>query len=188
MKKLHIVLLIVTVTMALFSAYSLAAINQVYKIDFKWYSEYKQSFSDKQREAVDEKWFLDQYPDEMITEIITDKIKVMDLKDENTKRNLETINFNFNEDILLYFSLGTVKWPEYKIKVLDIAQRGNVVEVKLSLNSPIKIDEFENIDSYSYHPNDIIRISKDAFPIKGKLYFIFKNQAGIKIGERRCDI
>lgn len=188
MKKLHIILLIITVTMTLFSAYSLAAINQVYKIDFKWYSEYKQSFSDNPRETIDEKWLLDQYPDEMMTEIITDKIKVMNLKDENAKKNLETINFNFEEDILLYFSLGTVKSPEYKIKVIDIAQRGNVVEVKLSFNSPVKIDKIENTDSHSYLPTDIIKISKDAFPIKGKLYFIFKNQAGIKIGERRCII
>lgn len=184
MKKLHIILLIITVTMALFSAYSLAAINQVYKINFEWYSQYQQSFSDNPRVATDEKWLLDKYPTKMTSEIFTDRASVI----SDIDKNINIGSFNFQKDILLFFTLGEVDSPEYRIKVMDIAQRGNVVEIKVSLNSPVKSDMLEDLDFYTYFPSDIIKISKDAFPIKGKLYFIFKNQAGNKIGERSCTI
>ena len=188
MKRLHIILLIITVTMALFSAYSLAAINQVYKINFEWYSQYKQSFSDNPRVAIDEKWSLDKYPDKMTSEIFTDKNGILGSKDKSVNKNLNIDSFNFQKDILLYFTLGEVNSPEYRIKVVDIAQRGNVVEIKVSLNSPAKSDILKDLDFHTYFPSDIIKISKDAFPIKGKLYFIFKNQAGNKIGEKSCTI
>lgn len=174
--------------MTLFSAYSLAAINQVYKINFEWYSQYNHSFSDSIRGINDEKWLLYKYPKQMMINIFTGNSDMISTKNENIDKTLKAINPNFQEDVLLFLTLGNVGSPEYKIKVIDIAQRGNVVEIKVSLNSPVKSKQLNSSSIYAYFPSDIIKISKNAFPIKGKLYFIFKNQAGNKISESSCEI
>jgi len=188
MKKLHIILLIITLILAIFSVYSLAAINQVYKIDFEWYSQYNKNFSDEARLTSDYKWILSRYPDKMMTEIFTDRNSIISHKDENLNATTSIINFNFQNDVMLYCSLDRVNSPEYKIKVIDIAQRGNVVEIKLSLNGPARINRQVGFNNRTYLPVDIIRISKASFVTKGKLFFIFKNQAGNKIAERSCTV
>jgi hypothetical protein len=188
MKKIHWILLIITVTLAVFSVYSLAAINQVYKIDFKWYSQYNRGFTDEVRAFYDEKWVLSKYPGNMITEVFPYENSLTEAKVENLNKILKLTNIDFQNDILIYCTLGSVDSPEYKIKVIDIAQRGNVVEVKLSLNSPDKLENHSGFSKHGYLPFDIIKISKDAFVTKGRLFFIFKNQAGNKIGESNCII
>ena len=69
MKKTHLIILIITAIMALFSAYSLAAINQVYNIDFEWYSQYKNCFVSDERDTSLDKWLIDNYPNTIKFEI-----------------------------------------------------------------------------------------------------------------------
>ena len=184
MNKMHGFLLIVTLILAGLSGYSLAAMNHVYKVDFEWYSEYNKSFTDQVRVAPDEKWSLNKYPEKMEIEIYNNENSSIIEKTENPSLALCRKQVNFQKDILIYCTLGIANSPEYRVRVTDIAQRGNVVEIKMSFNSPLTIEDTNS----SYLPFEIIKIKKDAFLIKGNLYFIFKNQAGTKIGERRCII
>lgn len=180
MKKIHVILLITTLILASFSVYSLAAINQVYKIDFEWYSEYSKNFSDQGRAAFEDKWILNKLPKNMGIEVYSGNNRI-DEENGNLSLLQSSKKINYQNDILIYCSLGKVNSPEYRIKVIGIAQRGNVVEIKMSFNSPVKVD-FSN--NHTYIPIDIIKIRKDSFVIKGKLFFIFKNQSGNKIFEK----
>lgn len=194
MKKPHLILLVVTAVMAFFSAYSLAAINQVYKIDYKWYSEYMNKFVGDYRITSSDRWHLPDYPGEMELDVITGYDEAQKLSGTGEMSRKQLLSADFNNQILLYCSLGLMDNPDYRIKVIAIAQRGNVVEVKVSLNSPEAVDEDENIDGgeqsseAQYRPQDIVRIDKAAFPVKGRLYFIFKSQSGKQIGEEYCII
>lgn len=188
MKKLHLILLIITATMAAFSAYSLAAINQVYQINYQWYSEYHQAFLEENRSDLEDRWNHSKNLQKLSGQVFTEKEQIFGTKNEALIQSFKKMKIDFKKDVLLYFTLGTVPSPEYRIKVLDIVQRGNVVEVKLSLNSPMKQEENEVDSPLSYDPEEWIKISRDDFPIRGKLYFIFKNQAGNEIGEGICTI
>lgn len=183
MRKSHLILLIITLLMALFSAYSLAAINQVYRIDFSWYSQYYKKYISERREIVDDKWSLPEMPDGYKLEVIMDKKGLENLKAQGVKVENAVLGTDFNKYILIYCSLGKVYSPEYRIKATDIAQRGNIVEVRMSINSPAKPLAIEDDEGHEYLPDDFVRIEKAALPLRGKLYFIFKTQTGKQIGE-----
>jgi hypothetical protein len=82
---------------------------------------------------------------------------------------------------LIYASLGKVNSLEYSIKIAGLAQRGNVIEVRVSMNSPLKKDSIHG--SRAYEPCDIIRVEKSELSVTGQLHFIFKNQYGSKLYE-----
>ncbi len=203
MRKTHLILLVITAVMALFSAYSLAAINQVYNIDFEWYSQFNKRFVYSERDTSLDKWSMPGYPEKMFIDVIRDLNDFQDIEEKSsTKPNSlfrSVVKSNdFSKYALLYCSLGETHSPEYRIKVIDIAQRGNVVEVRLSLNNPngeVKKKDEEKIGppeeknvNLSYHPEDIIRIDKDSFTSTGGLYFIFKTQSGKHIVEKYYEI
>jgi len=179
MKKSHLILLIVTAVMALSSAYSLAAINQVYKIDFEWYSQYNKEFSSELRETARDKWLLQVYPQFMQFFIAPDRISLLQ-HDKKFGAGVGSIsNTDFQKYLILYCTLGQVYSPEYRIKITNVAQRGNTVEIRVSTNSPDRISEDTSVEGF--FPYDIIRINKSGFPGKGKLYFVLKNQYGIQL-------
>lgn len=184
MKKPHLVLLIVTAIMTLFSAYSLAAINHVYNIDFKWYSQYYSRYTSEQRQTDGDKWYLEEYLKYMKVSLITNWTGLDDVTNETKIKKTAFTKTDFNKYILLYCSLGEVSSPEYRIKVVGIAQRGNVVEVKVSLNSPLELSVDKAEDERKFFPEDVIKIDKSEFSSKGKLFFIFKTQAGKEIDEK----
>jgi len=192
MKKSHLILLIVTAVMALFSAYSLAAMNQVYKINFEWYSQYNNIYTNEHRDTSLDKWALHGYPKTMRFDIIGSKNELL-LYDKNINLSGQAVSkTDFQHSFLINCTLGKVDFPEYRIKIIDIAQRGNVVEVRVSLNSPSKlpdknISDFEGVQ-FQYIPQDTVKINIGAFPVKGKLVFIFKNQDGRQIAEKYYEI
>ncbi len=192
MRKTHFVLLVITVMMALLSAYSLGAINQVYDIEFEWYSEYEGRFSSIKRDTASDKWALDNYPDGMEMEIISNAESYKSLEkqlEEDLASRLKDkiLSTDFNKYILMYCTLGEVYLPEYRIKILDIAQRGSVIEVKVSMNSPDK-NEDSSPGTKRYMPYDIVLIEKSSFLSRGGLHFIFKTQTGRQLAERYCEI
>ncbi|MDP4094783.1 MAG: hypothetical protein Q8920_15670 [Bacillota bacterium] len=187
MRKSHILLLIIAVVLALSSAYSLAAINQVYKINFEWYSQYSKQFKSEQRETSTDSWKLSDYSGDMLFKLVSEKTPLL-ASDNNDKIQQIIKNTDFGRYILLDCSLGKVVSPDYRIKVIGIAQRGSLVEIKVSLNNPQTAGQDSLTPQRTYTAEDVVRISKSAFPVKGRLCFVFKNQDGVKLFENYYDI
>lgn len=188
MKKSHMILLVITAVMALFSAYSLAAINQVYKIDFEWYSQYNNRYAAEPRDNSGDRWQLADYPAYMQLNIVGEASDLDQPGDEHIVNADDIPELDLSKYMYIYCSLGMLASPEYGIKVEDIAQRANVVEVKISMNSPAKQIYKSTAPAFAFRPVDVIRIEKAAFPTKGRLYFIFKSQDGRQLMERYYDL
>lgn len=184
MKKAHLTLLVVTAVMALFSAYSLAAMNQVYKISFEWYSQYNNKFIDEYRDTSLDRWRLEEYPKDMKLRVIGSREDFIKLETEQKNMGTYSPEMDLGKYIFIYCTLGQAHLPDYRIKVSDIAQRGNTIEVKLSVNSPSEEDGKSSSSKDTFFMQDIIRIDRQDFPIKGKLLFTFKNQDGNQMGEQ----
>jgi len=179
MKKSHLFLIIVAAIMALSSMYSLAAMNQVYKIDYDWYSQYRKTFTRETRETTRDKWLLEDYPEDAGFYVIKNKDDYSAFCERyNIEEISEISNIDFDKYILLFCTLGKVRSPVYRIKVKDIAQRGETIEVMLSVNSPEKLETENSFAEDGYFPMDIVRIEKRILSTKGKLNFVFKNQNG----------
>jgi len=178
MKKIHIALLVVAFITAAASVYSLAAINQVYSIDFQWYSTYKKAYLDEIRDLTRDKWQLEgqeanlQMGVTANTRIDTGILERIDP---------ETLDNDFNNYFFIWATTGEESSPEYSVRVSSIAQRGDVVEVVLSLNSPSKVWDKEKQLTTTYYPFDLIKINKSSLSTRGKMLFIFKDQTGIQL-------
>lgn len=188
MKKIHLALLIAAAVTAITSVYSLAAINQTYKIVFEWFSEYNGAYSAEKRDVSRDKWLLDKPEAAVKLAVLPDLQTIENELEPGEFNGKHTANIGLGQYLLVYGSLGKVSSPEYRIKISDIAQRGDVVEVLVSMNSPVKPDEKPETGENTYTATDIVRINKNSFPIKGKLLFIFKNQDGTTLGEQYCEI
>ncbi|MCR4434771.1 MAG: hypothetical protein QHH06_04125 [Clostridiales bacterium] len=184
MRKIHLLLLIIAAVMAVSSVYSLAAINQVYSIGFEWYSQYYGKFLQGPRETSMDSWKLQGYPVNMHFDIIQSNYKPPFLKGFGKIKDTVLSGVDYNRYLLLYCTLGEVNSFDYRVKIISLAQRGKVVEVMVSVNSPSKQEENRTGSTAKYFPEDMVKIEKSAFPLKGKLNFIFKNQDGIKLYER----
>ncbi|MCX8131641.1 MAG: hypothetical protein N3I35_16300 [Clostridia bacterium] len=198
MKKPHLIILIITAIMALFSAYSLAAINQVYNVEFEWFSQYNNSFRNDVRDTSYDKWYSAEHPEEMKLTVIRNYLDYLSFEKEMGGRMEQSVmkrimTEDYEKYITICCSLGNVESLEYRVKIDEIAQRGNVVEVKVSMNSPVKEEKKGDgekglIEQVTYKPMDLVRINKEALASKGGLYFIFKNQSGKQIDEQYYDI
>lgn len=177
MKKIHIALLVVAVITAVSSVYSLAAINQVYSIEFQWYSTFNKAFTEDLRDLSRDEWELENQPSEL-------KIGITARGNIDSGIIEEINNADFvqdNSNIYIWASMGVESSPEYSVKFSSIAQRGDVVEVVVSLNSPSKVWDKEKELTTEYRPFDLIKISKASLSTRGKMLFIFKDQAGNQI-------
>jgi len=175
MKKVHIALLVVAFITVLASGYSLAAINQVYSINFQWYSTFNKDFSDEIRDLSRDKWQLEgDLPDVKIGMTVNGHID----SDILEKADSKVIANSIGNYLLLWAYLGEESSPEYSIRISSVAQRGEVVEVVVSLNSPSKVWNKDKEVVSSYYPFDFIRINQSSFATKGKMLFIFKDQDG----------
>lgn len=188
MKRIHLILLIAAAITALSSVYSLAAMNQTYKITFEWFSEYKECFTSEKRDASRDKWQLEDIPPETVLTVITDALTLDTEMAKSRPAGKKPVSVNFEHDLIIFSSIGVVASPEYRIKVTDIAQRGDVVEVLVSMNSPIKPGDSQVPATHTYEPFDLIKVKKTSFPIKGKLLFVFKNQDGTTLKEQYCEV
>jgi hypothetical protein len=175
MKKVHIALLVVAFITVLASGYSLAAINQVYSINFQWYSTYNKNFSDERRDLSRDKWQLEGDLPKLNIGLTANGYIESDILEKVDSKQIADSTGNY---LMLWAALGEESSPEYSVKVSSIAQRGEVVEVVISLNSPSKIWEKDKDFTSSYYPFDLVRINKASFATKGKMLFIFKDQEG----------
>lgn len=189
MKKSHILVLVMTLVLAATSAYSLAAINQVYNINFEWYSQYQKNYITTPRETSLDVWQKTDTSPEVRFRAILDRTMLNDMNSKDEPYFALYKKNNFNDYILLDCLMDKVYSPNFRIKVTGIAQRGNVVEVRVSLNSPVVPElNVQEENGPGYQPRDIVRISRSSFPIKGKLNFIFKSQDGVKLFETYYDV
>ena len=160
--------------MAAFSAYSLAAINQVYKIEYEWYSDYYKTFTNEWRNYMKNRWSLPFDHEKYKLSVITSREEAAALLSDELDEEIIG-NMDFNKYVYLYCSLGKVKSPEYKIKILDIAQRVNYVEVIVGLNSPEDIPAGNSNLVNDFLCKDLVRIDKNSFASKGRIYISFKD-------------
>lgn len=177
MKKTHLILLLAAAITALLSAYSLVMLNKVYKIDFEWYSKYYNKFTDSYREAFGSSWSskdIMKYLDLKI--IASNNDGQMKPSDFGLYRAAQS-NLDLNRYIVIYLELKEAFSPEYNLKVTNIAQRGNVVEIRVAITAPQEKADFDKT-FFKSSPYDIVRIDKNSIPIKGNLVFLFKDQNG----------
>lgn len=186
LKKRHLLLLILTLILAVSSAYSLAAINQVYIIDFDWYSQLYNRFENSVRDVSNDRCVLNVNKLDLGLAVIDD-INTLKLYKKAVPINERQISEDTLDGYLYMFcTLGEVSSPEYRIKVVGMAQKSDVIEIKVSINTPNELDEKGGDDTASYKPLDLIRIKKTAFPSKGKHLVIFKNQNGKELAKEFC--
>ena len=187
MKKSYLVLLVATAILALSSAYSLAAINQVYNIDFEWYSQLEGRYEGIYRDVSTDRQLLPSKDIDLKLSIIDgrEKLKTAASEMEGTAKAITGGSLQAN--VYICCSLGQTDSPEFRIKVVDIAQRGNNLEVRLSINTPEALMASED-QKARYRPVDIIKINKNAFPSKGRLYVVFKNQDGIQLSDQYFEV
>jgi len=171
MKKTHTIIFIVVLFIACFSAYSLAQMNQVHNINFTW-SNGKDFVSDKR--SFFEQWNSSKYPKYMDFDIISESNKIITVNGSASIKNIEYPEFDSNNEFLLFTTLGEIS-NGYSIKIKDVAQRGNIVEVLVDIGQPRLFNLIPYNKSYPY---DIVKVPKDSLQIKDGLLFIFKDYKG----------
>lgn len=187
MKKTHWVLLMLSILMFVFSTYSLAAMNRVYRIEYEWYSAYNGGFSADSRDLGRDVW-------EMLQPLRRIRLGVAGKRDElpaelAAEKGLKKMRAQeFQRYVYVYGLLEKADSPEHRIRFLDVAQRGNVVEILFNVNYPGKSQNQSGRTAHEYLPLDVIRIEKAAFPERGDLLFIFKSQEGKQQYELRYKV
>lgn len=161
--------------MMLSSAYSLAALNQTYYFDLEWYSQYNNSFENLERNDQNDKWNLSNLPKDMKFIVASDKSQIKEIQEYPISDEL------FNEYEVIYVGFESIFSYEYRVKILEAAQRGNNLEIKLSLNSPTEDTIIDDDLIQNYKMYDIVRIKKDKIPQNGKTNVVFKDQNGNKL-------
>jgi hypothetical protein len=186
MKKSHFILLVATAILALSSAYSLAAINQVYNIGFEWYSQLEERYEGIYRDVSADRQLLPSKDIGLKLSVIDsgEKLRAVAGEIEGTAKAMP--DGSLADAVYICCWLGRTDSPEFRVKVVDIAQRGNNLEIRISINTP-EASAAAGGDAH-YRPVDIVRIDKNAFPSKGRLYAVFKNQDGIQLSAQYFDV
>lgn len=188
MKKSHFVLLVATAVLALSSAYSLAAINQVYNIGFEWYSQLEGRYEGIYRDVSTDRQVLSSDDIDLKLSIIDSEEELESAGKEVGEAAKAVTAGGLSDNLYIFCSLGRTDSPEFRLKVVDIAQRGNNLEVRLSINTPEALPALTDGQNARYRPVDIVKINKNAFPSKGRLLAIFKNQDGIQLSEQYFEV
>lgn len=174
MKKVHKVFFIVFLLLSSFSAYSLAQMNQVHQIGYEW-DKGMGNFSDRSRDYYGE-WTSPKVTEYMDFNVITNSDEVVTVNGSTTVKYVDTPEVDFNNEFLVFATLGEVPGRGYLIKVKEIAQRGNIVEVAVDLAQPRFSVPFKK-----EYPYDVIKVSKDQIANKGDLTFVFKDYNGTEL-------
>lgn len=161
------------------SVYSIAVINLVYNVPFEWYSKMNEGFRSEQRNTNYYELSISNNKTNPRFEIICGN----DSDGLGIKRMRSLFDTEFNKYIYLYCTLGEVTQNDSSIKIKEMAQRGNTIEVITTINISTDI-----IGGNLLYPEDIARIDKKMIINKGKIYFVFKNQHGARLAERQIDI
>jgi hypothetical protein len=160
--------------LAVLSGYSVVALNLVYDIPFEWYSKYEEGFSSNKRSVS---FYELSYRNKNIKphiEIISKNAS----SGEGIKRVRKLFNLDFDKYIYLYCTLGEQTQIDSNIKIQEMAQRGNTIEVIVAINMNSN-SEYRGL----FYPEDIIRIDKKYIKDFGKTIILFKNQYGVRMSE-----
>lgn len=175
MKIKHKILCSLTLALAIVCVFSLTLLNFTYSIRFDWYSEFNKSFKLEYRLRIVDVINGKITNKEVINKIIktSDNFKSIISKDSHLFNIEKTLDF---EKYIYFYSTFKNKVPvDSRIKIYGIAQRGNVLEIVVSINyNQPKVNE----DFEGYIMEDLVRVEKMAIPHNGKIKIIFKNQYG----------
>lgn len=181
MKNTQKIIFIVVLLIACFSAYSLADMNQVHKVDFSW-NNGKVFVSDKR--PFFEQYYGTSYPQYMDFDIITSQKEIISISGTDTIKRIECPKFDNENEFLVFATLGEIR-NGHSIKIKDIAERGNIIEVLIDMGQPRLIDLIPYGKSYPY---DIIKVPKDNLEVKDGLLFIFKDYRGNELFKKNFSI
>lgn len=180
MKRSQKILLVIIILIASFSAYSLAQMNQVYSIDYAW--DNGKEFVNDQRKFY-QQWEEAKYPDYLSFDVITND-KIITISGPDVIKNIKTPKVDFNNQILLFAALGEV-YDKSSIKIKDIAQKGNVVEVLVDISKPRLNNYIPASKSYAY---DIVAFSKDKLQMQQEVIFVFKDYKGTELTKKHVNL
>lgn len=185
MKRLHLIILIMTSVLVLYSVYSLAAIIQVHSIDFDLLSLHSKEFINKTEIFSRSERFLGSMPKDLLFGVVSEADDIAFLHEKGVKPDHLVTEECLEKYIFLYCLTGEKSIREYGTIVEDIAQRGRTVEVKVAVDGSDTYAVHSFNSAASYFLSSMVRIDKSQFPIRGELLFIFKDKNGNKMAEVR---
>lgn len=179
MRKIHIGYLTLGLLLMFLSGYSITMINMKHNIRFEWYSKREQAFMPTIRDT-------NFYTFSAQKEEIQPKFVVITGESSNIEglRILRSMVVpDFQKYVYIYATLGEMAQMDANIKLLQMAQRGNVVDCVVSVNVTT-----ERKTGGLYFPEDFIRIERKMLVNKGNLIFVFKDQNKEKLDEVKVEI
>jgi len=185
MKRLHLLILIMSSILVLYSVYSLAAIIHVHVIDFDLYSLHSKEFVNKTEMFSGKERFLGNMPKDLLFGVVTETDDIAFLQEKGVKTDDLAVEECLDRYIFLYCLIGEKSYNKFSTAVEEIAQRGRTVEVKIVPDrSDIQVVHHFNTAA-SYFLSSMVRIDKSQLPVRGELLFVFKDKRGNKIAEVR---
>lgn len=182
MRNIHKIIFVICLLTSVICAYFLTKVNLNSKLDFAWFSTNDQ-FLSISRDLYG-KWNVEKYPKNLKFDIISDK-KIISINGENEIKNITVPDVDFENEFLIFASLGQVDSNGYTINIKEISQHGNVIEIMTFLSSPYSDKMLPYNKQY---PIDIVKINKDQLFIDGNLLFIFKDYNGNELYRKECEI
>lgn len=182
MRRTQKIIFIVVLLIACFSAYSLAEMNQVHKLNFAWGNA--NTFFNVPRVSFGD-WTSPKKPVYMDYSIITNDNQVVTINGTSKIKYIDLPQVDFDNEFLIFATLGEVNSDGYSIKVKEIAQRGNIIEVMVDLAQP---KEFNLLPFKKNNPYDFVKVSKEGLAFKGDLLFIFKDYNGTELYRQECNV
>jgi hypothetical protein len=182
MSKLQKITFAIMLLIACFSAYSLAEMNQAHIISFEWNNN--NSFINAKRSSTTN-WTSTKYCDYMNFDVIIEPDKVVTIDGDFAIKRVFIPEVDYDNNFLIFATLGEVKKDSYKINIKDIGQRGNVVEVMVDMTEP---KSEENLPFAKNYPYDIVKVSNSALAAKGNILFIFKDINGNELSRKQVTI
>lgn len=167
--------------MALFSVYSLAAINYTQIVSFEWYSGYNDNYL-KTTRWTNEDWDLYGNAKGVKLNIVGSE---NDLKKygENVPEALH--NADFNKYIYLEVSLNNKVTAANSLQIIEVSKRGNYIESKANIVQYHNLRHTinENNDFNLFKISDYVRIRKNDVYSPNTVVFYLKNQFGEEISK-----
>lgn len=179
MRKKHVILLIIAFIMCGFSAYSLAAINSTYSINFEWFSGYNKEFSSEVRPSNYD-WEYLSYPKSIFFDVINSNNESI----YNTPEYKAYLPKKYDSSTYIYLIAGirNVSSPAVKLQLIEISQKGNTIECKANIMGEKNDSSFKD-ENNTFSVVDIVRIPKKTLLFNGKIVVILKNQFGVEISK-----
>ena len=181
MKKRDIITITLSLLLIASAIFAIYQINKVYKIRFEWYSPVKHCFVQDKRIVNKSGKSITAFRDSMSFNVFSTR-KEFDALPEKLNYVKDIISLeDIEHNIFICGYLGKYKSAEYDIRILEISQRQNKVEIFVNVSGPYVENEKNYEDYKEYEYKDIIKISKSAFYLYKNLVLVFKNRDGVEL-------